>query len=235
MRVALIGEFTPDAPTHLATEAALVHSAAWLQVRVDARWISTNDIDAGTVDHFDALWIAPGSPYRNMSRTLWLIQQARERQIPCLGTCGGFQHMLIEFARHALGIADAEHAEYDPYASRLVVSRLVCSLVGLRLPLTLAPDARVAAIYGTTSVTEEYYCNFGLNPEYAAAFVSSAFRTVGWDSDGQPRVMEITQHPFFVGTLFVPQARSTLDAPHPLVTAFLDVAHQRAQASSAAR
>ncbi len=59
--------------------------------------------------------MAPGSPYKNMDNTLWTIRYAREHDIPLLGTCGGFQHVIIEIARNVLGIEDAEHAEYDPY------------------------------------------------------------------------------------------------------------------------
>lgn len=222
--IALIGDYDASFSPHRATEAALRHSAELLDLPVVSPWISTAELSVERLREFDGLWIAPGSPYRDMTRVLAAIRYARERDVPCFGTCGGFQHLIIEYARHVLGIADAQHAEYDPYASRLIVSRLACSLVGRELPLTLAAGSRLAECYGSRGAVEQYYCNFGLNAEYADRFGPSGLRVVGRDAEGEVRAMEITEHRFFVGTLFVPQARSSRDAPHPLVTAFLSAA-----------
>ncbi|MBM4075372.1 MAG: CTP synthase, partial [Planctomycetes bacterium] len=185
MRIAIVGEFTPGFTPHAATMAAIAHSAARLQLPVESQWLSTVDINDRAVSGFDGFWIAPGSPYKDMAKTVWLIQQARERSIPCFGTCGGFQHMVIEFARNVLGIHDAQHAEYDPYASKLMISRLACSLVGREMTISLTPASRVAAFYGTVTTTEEYYCNFAVNPEYAHLLADSEFRIVGADSEGE--------------------------------------------------
>jgi Asp-tRNA(Asn)/Glu-tRNA(Gln) amidotransferase A subunit family amidase len=100
-----------------------------------------------------------------MDKTLWAIHYARENKIPCFGTCGGFQHMVIEYARNVLGFKDAQHAEYDPYASSLFISELACSLAGREMQLNFVPGSQVAAIYGELSATEHYYCNFGVNPD----------------------------------------------------------------------
>jgi len=128
--------------------------------------MSTAAVDATLFERVDALWIAPGSPYKDLEQTLWAIREARERGVPCLGTCGGFQHMVLEYARHVLGFRDAQHAEYDPYASRLFVTQLACSLAGRAMRLAFAPGSQVAAIYGAPGATEAYYCDFGVNPEY---------------------------------------------------------------------
>lgn len=135
--------------------------------------------------------------------------------------------MVIEFARNVLGISDAQHAEYDPYASRLIITRLPCSLVGKEIPISLVAGSRVADFYGTATVSEHYYCNSSINPEYSQLFIDREFRIVGVDSEAEARVMEISTHPFFVGTLFVPQERSTAASPHPLVTGFIAAARQR--------
>jgi CTP synthase (UTP-ammonia lyase) len=165
--------------------------------------------------------IAPGSPYKDMARALAAIRFARENSIPCLGTCGGFQHMVIEYTRNVLGFFDAQHAEYDPYASNLFVSRLACSLIGREMELQFVRDSLVAKCYNSSRAVEQYYCNFGVNPDRVTALSSGALRIVGSDSEGEIRVVEMTGHPFFVGTLYVPQAKSAPGAPHPLVTAFL--------------
>src|SRR5262245_60477073 len=101
--------------------AACTHSAVALRVHVAPTWISTADLTVDRLRDFSALWIAPGSPYKSLSNTLAAIRHARECGIPCLGTCGGFQHMILEFARNALGFVDAQHAEYAPYAFMLFV------------------------------------------------------------------------------------------------------------------
>ena len=221
-RIALLGEYAPTFPPHAATDAAIMHSAAQANMRVVAEWISTADISSAFFARFDGVWIAPGSPYKDMHKTLQVIQHCREHRVPCFGTCGGFQHMVIEYARNVLGFADAQHAEYDPYASRLFISRLACSLVGREMQLTFTPDSQVAKIYGATNACERYYCNFGVAPEAADLLMSGGLRVVGSDAEGQVRVLELPGHPFFIGTLFVPQARSTPQQVHPLVTAFLE-------------
>ena len=221
MKLAIIAEYDPDFEPHVQTDAAIAHAASALRLDMQSEWISTADAHVTHLMDLDALWFAPGSPYRNLSRTLDAIRFAREHNIVTLGTCGGYQHMVIEFARNVAGITDAQHAEYDPYASRLIVSRLPCSLVGCEMDISLIPGSKAAAAYGTTSMTERYYCNFGINPDFVNQISNAGFEVVGIDADGDCRVMELSRHRFFVGTLFVPQARSRPDHPHPLVTAFL--------------
>jgi CTP synthase (UTP-ammonia lyase) len=225
--IALIGEFSPTFPPHLATQAALAHASTALGVAVEGRWLSTEALDEEMVEHHSALWIAPGSPYKNLGRTLRAIRHARETEVPCLGTCGGFQHMILEYARNVLGVQDAHHAEYDPYASDLFISHLACSLAGRELPLTFVPGSRIAAIYGAEAATEQYYCNFGVNPRFVPLFRSGPLRVSGSDAEGEIRVIELPEHPFFLGTLFVPQMRSLPGQPHPLVMAFLRAALDR--------
>jgi CTP synthase (UTP-ammonia lyase) len=96
--------------------------------------------------------------------------------------------------------------------------------VGCALELRFTPGSRVAGIFGGLRATEQYYCNFGVNPERAAVLESGPLRVVGRDDEGEVRVVEAPDHPFFVGTLFLPQARSTEEQPHPLVTAFVRAA-----------
>ena len=89
------------------------------------------------------------------------------------------------------------------------------------MEISLTPGSRTAAAYGRCSITERYYCNFGVNPDYVNQISSAGLEVVGIDAEGACRVMELSSHRFFVGTLFVPQARSRPDHPHPLITAFL--------------
>ena len=230
----LIGEFDPSHALHLATNSAIGHACRALNVNVEYEWLSTDAIQVASLDHRAGLWVAPGSPYKNLARTLWAIREARERGLPCLGTCGGFQHMILEYARNVLGFADAHHAEYDPYASRFFVSRLACSLVGRTMDLTFQPESQVARIYGGTQAREQYYCNFGVAPECVPLLKQGQLKVSGSDAEGEVRVIELPDHPFFIGTLFVPQARSTAEHPHPIVTAFIK-AISESQAAAVSR
>ena len=221
MKIALIGEYIPTFEPHRLTIDSIEHAKNALGISFASEWVSTEAIGSDTILDFQGFWIAPGSPYKNMEKTLSLIRHAREKNIPCLGTCGGFQHMIIEYARNALGYKDAEHAEYDPYSSNLIISRLACSLFGREMELTIDPVSITARIYCGTKAIERYYCNFGINPEKIDFINSGAFRGVASDPEGEVRVMELPSHPFFIGTLFVPQAQSRPNRPHPLIVEFL--------------
>jgi CTP synthase (UTP-ammonia lyase) len=156
-----------------------------------------------------------------MEGALRAVEHARRHDVPLLGTCGGFQHVVIEYARNVLGLADAQHAEYDPYGSTLFVTPLSCSLAGQALTVDVHPLARAGDAYGAARVTERYYCNFGLDPDRVDDLVAGGLCVSGRDDLGEVRIVELPHHRFFVATLFVPQARSTPAEPHPLVTALV--------------
>lgn len=225
--VGVIGEFNLDFPPHIATNAALEHAAAALGVEVEVRWLDTaglQDLPSDELAGHDALWCAPGSPYRSMEGALRAIRLAREADWPFIGTCGGFQHVVIEYARNVLGFQDAQHAEYDPYASELFISELSCSLVGEVMSVRLLPGSRAADLYGQGEVSEQYYCNFGLNPVHQERLDQGGLRVVGIDRDGEARVLELPDRRFYLATLFVPQLSSRPDSPHPLISAYLRTA-----------
>ena len=232
--IAIIGEYTSTFPPHISTSAAIEHSRSALGLDVDGIWVSTEEIDKTLFERFAGIWVAPGSPYKNMGQALWAIRYARENGVACFGTCGGFQHMIIEYARNVLGFKDAGHAEYDPYASNLFITQLGCSLAGREMELTFSSGSRVAEIYGEISAVEQYYCNFGVNPDYVSLLQSGSLKITGSDSEGEIRVIELPGHPFFLGTLFVPQTSSTAEQPHPLVTAFVKAVQENKSVVAAA-
>lgn len=219
--IAILGEYSPTSETHITTKSAIEHSRLQLKSEIEGHWISTEDINESIFETYSGIWIAPGSPYKNTDKMLWAIRYARENKIPCLGTCGGFQHMVLEYARNVLGYEDAQSQENDPYASHLFISQLDCSLAGREMKLFFMEGSQIAAIYGSLTAIERYYCNFGVNPEYVSRLKSNLLQVTGSDSEGELRVIELPNHPFFIGTLFVPQARSTSKNPHPIVTTFL--------------
>jgi CTP synthase (UTP-ammonia lyase) len=108
----------------------------------------------------------------------------------------------------------------------LFITPLSCSLKGKVMDVEIRPGTRASSAYGTLRSTENYYCNFGLNPEYTAQLEATGLKVTGSDTDAEVRIMEVDGHPFCVGTLFVPQARSAPGAPHPIVLAFCRAAMQ---------
>ena len=223
--IAIVGDFDASNQSHIATDDAIEHCSKSIGLPVEHHWIATEELARpdGTSRLADVrgFWIAPASPYKSMDGALLAIRTARERGIPLLGTCGGFQHIILEYARNVLGFTDAQHEETHPHASQLFISRLACSLVGRAMRITLQPDSLVARAYGRTKVEERYFCNFGVNPAFVDSLRLSALHIVGSDDAGEVRAVELAEHPFFVGTLFLPQLISTPSTPHPLISEFV--------------
>ncbi len=243
IRIGVIGDFDPENPTHRATNDALGHASASLGEEVSVAWLPTETLaedTAAKLEDFDGLWCAPGSPYQSLEGALKAVRFAREQDRPFIGTCGGFQHAMLEYARNVLGFEDAQHAEYDPYASELFITPLTCSLAGQRMSVHIRSGTLASRLYDTTKPTEDYYCNFGLNPAYHRDIQRGGLQITGSESDGEARIVELPTHRFFLSTLFVPQTSSTMEEPHPLVSGFVRAAgefagERRANLSTGAR
>ncbi|MBW7475314.1 hypothetical protein K0T92_11195 [Paenibacillus oenotherae] len=223
MRIGIIGDFNPVYLSQQATNEALIHSIAGMGVQMEFDWIPTASIaeqlDTITTT-YHGFWIAPGIP-ESVEGVLQIISYAREHDVPLIGTCGGFQHMIVEYAKNKLKLADADHEELNPDASQLVISKLTCSLVGQKGEVFIKSPSLVADIYRQPITIEQFRCSYGLNPEFEAQIDEAGLKIAGTDAEGRPRIVELPDHPFFVGTLFVPQLSSTPDHPHCLVDAFI--------------
>ncbi|WP_421376505.1 CTP synthase [Paraburkholderia sp. DD10] len=220
--VGLVGDFDHSVPAHQAIPLALKRAADVKQVEIEFEWVHTGEINSVLrISHFDGIWCVPASPYRSMDGALLAIRHAREAAIPFLGTCGGFQHAVIEYARNVLGWTDAEHAETAPDATRAVISPLECALVEAVDLVQLRPGTRVATAYGVSETSEGYRCRYGLNPEFRASLVSGPLRVAADDERGDVRAVEMDGHPFFVATLFQPERAALRGESAPLVDAFV--------------
>ncbi len=125
--IGVIGDYEPRNETHLATAAAVEHASTYQGVSAEVTWISTGRVEHDGEDAltgFDGLVIAPGSPYRSLLGALAAIQYARIHDVPLLGTCGGFQHVVLESTRNVVGFSDAQHAEYDFFVATLFVPQV---------------------------------------------------------------------------------------------------------------
>ena len=230
LRVGLVGDHDPGKTAHRAIPVALRLAGTALEGQVDFDWLTTDAIpDAPGLARFDALWCVPGSPYRDMDGALRAIRHAREAGVPFLGTCGGFQHAVIEYARNVIGLHDAAHAETSPDAPNAVISVLACALVEATEQVTLVAGSRIAAAYRSETASEGYHCRYGLDPVHAERLLGGGLRATAHDAQREVRAIELDAHPFFVCTLFQPERAALRGEPPPLVLAWLAAAAQARQ------
>lgn len=221
-KIGLIGDFDSGITAHRAIPTAIRLASDELKVSTSFEWVPTREItDAGRISHFDALWCVPGSPYRSMDGALLAIQYARENRRPFLGTCGGFQHAVVEYARNVLGWGDADHAETSSGAQRLVITLLECALVEATDAIQLRAGSRIAKAYGREEVTEGYRCRYGLNPAFLTQLTSGPLRVTAEDRVHEARAVELDDHPFFVATLFQPERAALKGQSPPLIAAYV--------------
>ena len=222
IRIALVGDYDEDVPAHQAIPVALGQVEDELGISLHRQWLPTEEIgDGADLRAFDGIWCVPASPYRDMDGALAAIRFAREQHMPFLGTCGGFQYALLEFARNHLGWRDAEHGETAPDSDRAIITPLSCSLVEAFAPIRLVAGSRIADAYGALETQERYRCRYGLRKELEAAMFAGPLTVSGYDLQDEIRAIELHGHPFFVATLFQPERAALEGLMPPLVKAFV--------------
>jgi CTP synthase (UTP-ammonia lyase) len=149
------------------------------------------------------------------------VRTARERAIPFLGTCGGFQHAIMELAASLAGIETPRHAEYG-IADGAVIVELECSLVGHEGPIAYTPGTLIQRIAGVDRSLERYHCSYGIAPGYVTTLEDAGVVFGAHDQDGAPRALELPGHPFFLGTLFQPELAGDGTRAHPVIRAFAE-------------
>jgi CTP synthase (UTP-ammonia lyase) len=227
--IGLIGDYNPTVVAHQAIPTAISLAGKARQIDVRFEWVPTDEISSvERIARFTGLWCVPASPYRSMDGALRAIRFAREARRPFLGTCGGFQHAVVEYARNVLGWAEADHAETAPDSSRAVIAPLECSLVEVTNTIRLKTGTRLSRAYGREEIVEGYHCRYGLNPAFLSQLTSSGLRIAGQDSLGDVRALELDEHPFFVATLFQPERAALKGECPPLVSAFVEACSSEA-------
>jgi len=230
-RIALVGDRSDAIRSHARIPGLLEALRVRDGLDLDAYWIPTQDAGQG-MDGFDAVWVLPGSPYRSESGVLAAIRAAREGGIPFLGTCGGFQHALLEFARNVCGVPRAGHAENAPETADedAVIVPLACSLVGHEGIVKVASGSRAAQLLGADRTPARYHCNYGPNPDYLDVLRAHGLTFTGTDESGGLRIAELPAHPFFLATLFQPELDGDGTRAHPLITGLASAAVDHAGA-----
>jgi len=222
--IGIIGDFH-NSKTQLAIANSIEHSNNKLGFSTKYRWIETTTLDDKNYDNelknLNGIWSASGSPFKSMIGSLNAIKYARENMIPHIGTCGGYQHSIIEYARNVLGFNNANHAEYSDDTKDLFVDKMTCSLVGTRGIVSIQANTLAKEIYCKNEIEVDYYCSYGLSDDYKDIVLKGDMLASGFDINNSVRMIELLNHPFFIITAFVPQIDSTLDNPNPLVTEFV--------------
>jgi len=127
-----------------------------LSLNIESHWIHTDSASIETLENYAAIWCVPASPYANTENVLNSIHYARSRDIPFLGTCGGYQHAALEFAKNSLGYAEADNAEINPATSMPLISGLACKLYDTKADVYLEANSRVSQEYRKFIIALQY-------------------------------------------------------------------------------
>ena len=224
LRVALLGDRRGHR-SHLELDALRPMLAA--ELGVDASWVPT---DSGAdLTSYDGVWLVPGSPYADDAAVLRTLTAVREGGVPFLGTCGGMQYAVVEFARSVLGDAEASHAESDGEAPGNVVSALACSLYGEERVVTPVPGSRFAE-WVREPFVGMHFCSYAPTPEVVARLERAGVVVGATADDAGAEVLEFPDHPFWVTSMFQPHVGALAGGPiHPLVRAFAAAVADRAR------
>lgn len=234
-RLALVGDRSDSVQAHTRIPVILGALSAPGAEPIEPYWVASTAIESPEdVAGFDGIWIVPGSPYESMDGVLAAIRVARSAQIPLLGTCGGFQHILLEFARNVCGLSRVAHAEIDPGAEELLLVPLACSLFGEESEVIVVPGTGAARAMGAGPSTERYFCRFGLERSYEGIVTAAGLVISGRDAEGEARIVELPGHPFFIGTLFQPELSSDATWAHPLISAFCQAVREHSAVAALA-
>lgn len=231
-RIALVGDRSANVLAHARIPTLIDALRRRDGIALDAYWIATPDVAECDLAGFDAIWLVPGSPYDSDDGAVAAVRTARERRIPFLGTCGGFQYALLEFARNVCLLSDVENAEVTPEADEHLIVQLDCSLKGHEEAVMIVPGTLAAKLSGPGRRTERYHCDYGLNSAYLQSLSEGGLWFSGFDDSGQVRIAELPGHPFFVGTLFQPELNGDGTQPHPIIVALAVAATEHATATA---
>jgi CTP synthase len=242
--IGIVGKYVDYEDSYKSLKEALVHAGLANDVRVDFRWIEAEGVegpDWGTqLEPFDGILVPGGFGKRGIAGMIRAIEYARTRKVPYFGICLGMQTAVIEFARNACGLEGADSSEFDPATPHRVIYKLrelrgVDELGGtMRLgawSCQLTPGSFAHQAYGTLEISERHRHRYEFNREYEETLVAHGMKLTGATPDGTyVEIVEIPDHPWFLGCQFHPEFKSKPLQPHPLFRAFIAAAHSHRQA-----
>jgi CTP synthase len=246
VRIGLIGKYVELQDAYLSVVESLKHAGFHHGVKVEIDWIQAEEVEgllaAGRLAHLDGMVIPGGFGPRGVEGKIAAAEYAREHGVPCLGLCLGMQVMTIEFARHVLGLTDANSTEFDPTTDHPVIDLMLeqrgISDKGGTMRLgayyaILSEGSKVAAAYDQQVVSERHRHRYEFNSNYRARFESAGFVCSGTSPDNKlVEFIELADHPFWVGTQAHPEFKSRPDRPHPLFRELIGASLARAAGSA---
>lgn len=238
VNIGLVGKYVELKDSYKSISEALIHAGATNEARVNVKWIHSEKLSKSNIEEelkgLDGILVAPGFGSRGISGKIESVRFARENKVPFFGICLGMQCAVIEFARHVLGYEDAHTTEIAedskyPVISMMEEQKNISNMGGtMRLgayKCQLKPGSKVALAYNTDRVSERHRHRYEFNNEYLAAFEKAGMIPTGKNPEtGLVEVVEIENHPWFVGAQFHPEYKSTVANPHPLFVAFVQAA-----------
>ena len=243
LRIGVVGKYVTMPDAYLSVAESIRHAGFAIGATTKIEWLEAErvptEIDSDRLRHLDGVIVPGGFGERGIEGMIAAARIAREQQIPYLGICLGMQIMVVEFARHRLGLSDAHSTEFSLATTAPVIALMaeqmdVTDLGGtMRLgacPAMLDEGSIVAGLYGTTVVSERHRHRYEFNARYRAQFEEGGMRCSGTSPDGRlVEFVELPEHPFFVGTQAHPEFKSRPDRPHPLFLGLVTAAASRAE------
>lgn len=237
IEIALVGKYTELPDAYKSICESFIHAGAVNDCKVKLQYVNSEKLTreniAEKLGKMSGILVAPGFGNRGIEGKIEAVRYARENNVPFLGICLGMQCAVIEFARNVLGMADANSSEMEvtahPVIDLMEEQKGVTAKGGtMRLgayPCTLKKGSKVAAAYGTTNISERHRHRYEFNNDYLERFEAAGMKSVGVNPDtGLVEVIEIENHPWFVGTQYHPEYKSTVLRPQPLFVAFVKAA-----------
>ena len=242
VRVAVVGKYTDFVDSYKSVQEALIHGGIANDVGVDIAWVSSDMFTTlerarEVLASYDGLLVPGGFGVRGVEGMVEAIRAARETGTPFFGICLGMQTAIIEFARNVIGLSDSHSSEFAPECANPVITLMesqqhVTDMGGtMRLgayPCRLQRGSRAAEAYGKPEVSERHRHRYEVSNSFRDAFISHGLRLSGLSPDGSlVEMIELPDHPWFVGCQFHPELQSRPTRPHPLFAGFIAAARSR--------
>ena len=245
--IALVGKYISLHDAYISVVEALKHGGIASHATVNIRWINSEDVTAENADSLlsdvDGILVPGGFGDRGIEGKIEAIRYAREHQIPFLGLCLGMQLAIVEYARHVAGLEDAHSIELNPQTTYPVIALLpdqngVEDIGGtLRLgayPCILDKTTKAYELYGSEEIHERHRHRYEVNNDFRRILVDKGMTLSGLSPDGRiVEMIELKDHPFFIGTQAHPELKSRPNRPHPLFRGFVEAALHRHEVNEA--
>jgi CTP synthase len=235
VKIGLIGKYIELQDAYKSILEAFVHSGAVNQckvqiVNIHSEYI-TNENVGEKLKELDGLLVAPGFGSRGVEGKIAAVKYARENKMPFFGICLGMQMAVIEYARNVMGLSDAHSTEMNAHTTHPVIALMeeqkkVKKKGGtMRLgayPCVIAPNTLASRIYDQTQISERHRHRWEFNNKYLSDFENAGMIPSGKNpQNGLVEIVELPNHPFFIGVQYHPELKSTVEIPHPLFVSFI--------------